>query len=217
MAPGVWNGSTLQAVNINQIVEDARHAWLADDGAALPPAVGLTLPQIDKPDAYTWNKAPRLDGQVLETGALARQLADGQPLIRALWQRSRGNVLTRVLARSLELARLVILAEQVLRAIVPEAECCVEAHLPDHADAYGLCEAARGSLGHWLSIRNGRIANYQIIAPTSWNFSPRDRQGTPGALEAALVGAPVAEGDKTPVAVQHIVRSFDPCMVCTVH
>jgi hydrogenase large subunit len=89
--------------------------------------------------------------------------------------------------------------------------------LPDHADAYGLCEAARGSLGHWLSIREGRIANYQIIAPTSWNFSPRDRQGTPGALEAALVGAPVAEGDKTPVAVQHIVRSFDPCMVCTVH
>jgi hydrogenase large subunit len=204
-------------LSIAQIAEDARHAWLADGGAALPPAVGLTLPQIDKPEAYTWNKAPRLDGQVLETGALARQLADGQPLIRALWQRSRGNVLTRVLARSLELARLVILAEGYLRAIVPEAECCVETHLPDHADAYGLCEAARGSLGHWLSIRDGRIANYQIIAPTSWNFSPRDRHGTPGALEAALVGAPVAEGDKTPVAVQHIVRSFDPCMVCTVH
>ena len=217
MAPGVWNGSTLEPVNIAQIAEDARHAWLADGGAALAPAVGLTLPQMDKPEAYTWNKAPRLAGQVLETGALARQLADGQPLIRALWQRSRGNVLTRVLARSLELARLVVLTEQYLRAIVPEAECCVPAHLPDHADAYGLCEAARGSLGHWLSIREGRIANYQIIAPTSWNFSPRDRQGTPGALEAALVGAPVAEGDKTPVAVQHIVRSFDPCMVCTVH
>jgi hydrogenase large subunit len=85
------------------------------------------------------------------------------------------------------------------------------------ADAFGLCEAARGSLGHWLSIRGGLIANYQIIAPTSWNFSPRDRHGTPGALEAALVGAPVQPGEKTPVAVQHIVRSFDPCMVCTVH
>ncbi|MDR3369184.1 nickel-dependent hydrogenase large subunit [Rhodoferax sp.] len=217
MAPGVWDGSSLQAVNMAQITEDACHAWLADGDAALPPAEGLTLPQIDKPEAYTWNKAPRLDGQVLETGAMARQLANGQPLIRALWQRSRGNVMTRVLARSLELARLVTLAEQVLRAIVPEAESCVEARLPDHADAYGLCEAARGSLGHWLSIRDGRIANYQIIAPTSWNFSPRDRQGTPGALEAALVGAPVAAGDKTPVAVQHIVRSFDPCMVCTVH
>ena len=40
-------------------------------------------------------------------------------------------------------------------------------------------------------------------------FSPRDAAGTPGALEAALVGAPVS--------VQHIVRPFDPCMVCTVH
>ena len=46
---------------------------------------------------------------------------------------------------------------------------------------------------------------------------PRDAAGVPGALEAALVGAPVAPGETTPLAVQHIVRSFDPCMVCTVH
>ena len=80
-----------------------------------------------------------------------------------------------------------------------------------------MSEAARGALGHWLVVRGGRIANYQIVAPTSWNFSPRDAQGTPGALEQALVDAPVLEGEKTPVSVQHIVRSFDPCMVCTVH
>jgi len=81
----------------------------------------------------------------------------------------------------------------------------------------GLTEAARGSLGHWVSIRKGRIVNFQIVAPTSWNFSPRDAHGIPGALEAALAGAPVQAGETTPVAVQHIVRSFDPCMVCTVH
>jgi Ni,Fe-hydrogenase I large subunit len=76
---------------------------------------------------------------------------------------------------------------------------------------------SRGSLGHWLSIRRGRILNYQIIAPTTWNFSPRDANGLPGALEQALVGAPVRDGETNPVAVQHVVRSFDPCMVCTVH
>jgi Ni,Fe-hydrogenase I large subunit len=177
----------------------------------------LTQPDADKPDAYTWCKAPRLNGEVLETGALARQLADGQPLIRALWQQYGGNVMTRVLARTLELARLVLLCEQALRAIIPDAISCVDVKIPQNADAYGLCEAARGSLGHWLSIRDGRIDNYQIVAPTTWNFSPRDQLGLPGALEAALVGAPVAEGDITPVSVQHIVRSFDPCMVCTVH
>ena len=37
------------------------------------------------------------------------------------------------------------------------------------------------------------------------------------ALEQALIGAPVRPGEKDPVAVQHIVRSFDPRRVCTVH
>ena len=217
MAPGVWDGQQLHAVDFAQITEDARHAWLAEGAGPLHPARGLTEPDADKPGAYTWNKAPRLAGQVLETGALARQLAQGQPLLRALWQRSRGNVFTRVLARAMELAQLVLLAQDCLRAIVPGAPCCEEAHLPEAADAVGLCEAARGSLGHWLSIRGGRIASYQIVAPTGWNFSPRDHAGTPGALEAALVGAPVLAGETSPVAVQHIVRSFDPCMVCTVH
>ena len=41
-------------------------------------------------------------------------------------------------------------------------------------------------------------------------FSPRDATGTPGALEQALVGAVVDGGESTPMAVQHIVRSFDP-------
>ena len=80
-----------------------------------------------------------------------------------------------------------------------------------------MVESARGALGHWLDVCGGRIRNYQIIAPTTWNFSPRDGADVPGALEQALVGTPVQEGEQTPVAVQHVVRSFDPCMVCTVH
>jgi hydrogenase large subunit len=68
-----------------------------------------------------------------------------------------------------------------------------------------------------LSVSGGKISHYQIIAPTTWNFSPRDQDATPGVLEQALVGAPVIAGEKEPVSVQHIVRSFDPCMVCTVH
>ncbi len=217
MAPGLWDGAQLHPVDLARITEDACHAWLADGAGPLHPAQGQTLPDADKPGAYTWNKAPRMAGRVLETGALARQLAQGQPLLRALWQHGRGNVLTRVLARAIELAQLVLLAEGFLRAITPGEPCCADAVLPKEADGVGLCEAARGSLGHWVSIRQGRIANYQIVAPTSWNFSPRDQAGTPGALEAALEGAPVLPGEASPVAVQHIVRSFDPCMVCTVH
>jgi Ni,Fe-hydrogenase I large subunit len=46
-----------------------------------------------------------------------------------------------------------------------------------------------------LRIERGKIAGYQIIAPTTWNFSPRDAAGVPGALEQALVGLPVGEGE----------------------
>ncbi|MDD2919336.1 nickel-dependent hydrogenase large subunit [Rhodoferax sp.] len=225
-ARGVWDASHQKVLSLNthDITEDPRHAWYAEDAsaAALHPMVGSTLPQADKAGAYSWNKAPRLGGQVLETGAIARQLVDGQSLIRAAVAAHGGCVSTRVLARLLEMARIVPLMEQWLLALQPHAPFFQSHALPDQARGTGLTEAARGALGHWLRIEKGRLSHYQIVAPTSWNFSPRDAAGTPGALETALVGAPmdstVDDADNnTSVAVQHIVRSFDPCMVCTVH
>lgn len=217
--PGVWDAATqtLKPLDLTRISEDARHAWLSDAGGPRHPARGVTLPDADKPGAYTWNKAPRLDGEVVETGAIARRLAAANPLVREAVARCGGTVYTRVLARLLELARVVPLMEEWLRALRPGEMWCANAPLPDSGAGVGLTEAARGALGHWLVVEKGRIASYQIVAPTSWNFSPRDTAGTPGALEKALEGAPVQPGETTPVAVQHIVRSFDPCMVCTVH
>jgi hydrogenase large subunit len=126
-------------------------------------------------------------------------------------------VLARVAGRLLELARTQLLMETWAAALDPGAVFMVQGRMPETGAGAGLVEAARGSLGHWLRIEGGKIASYQIIAPTTWNFSPRDSAGVPGPLEAALVGAPVAPGEDSPVAVQHVVRSFDPCMVCTVH
>ncbi len=216
-APGLWLASGLQPLDLDSIAEDATHAWLAEGGAPRHPRDGLTRPEPDKPDAYSWNKAPRLAGQVAETGAVARQLCDGQALVADLARRHGITVYTRVIARLLELLRLLPLMEGWLQALVPREPFAVRVELPAEGEGVGLNEAARGALGHWLRIEGGRIANYQIVAPTSWNFSPRDAAGTPGPLEQALVGAPVQAGEATPVAVQHIVRSFDPCMVCTVH
>ncbi len=102
-------------------------------------------------------------------------------------------------------------------ALEPDAPYYQAIELPQQGLGVGLVEAARGSLGHWLQVEEGRIKNYQIIAPTTWNFSPRDHQQQPGALEQALVSTPIKESEQTPLMVQHVVRSFDPCMVCTVH
>ena len=219
LAQGLWRGDAqgLDPLDAHAITEDATHAWLAQAHQPLHPLHGLTRPEPDKPGAYTWNKAPRLGGEVVETGAIARQLASGQPLVRDAVARHGGTVFTRVLARLVELVRVVPMMEDWLRSLRPAEAFCVPTVLPAEGHGVGLSEAARGALGHWLEVQGGRIANYQIVAPTSWNFSPRDAQGTPGALEQALEGAPVREGETNPVAVQHIVRSFDPCMVCTVH
>ena len=211
---GVWTGESA-ALDPAAIVEDVSHAWMAGD--ARPPAEGLTRPLPDKAGAYTWCKAPRYRGEVVETGALARQMLAGQPLIRELVAEKGGSVTARVLARLLELAIVVPEMARWAQALVPGEPWCHHAELPDEGDGVGLVEAARGSLGHWLSVRHGRIANYQIIAPTTWNFSPRDAAGVPGALEQALAGLALDPDDAMPATVQHVVRAFDPCMVCTVH
>jgi uptake hydrogenase large subunit len=213
---GVWDGE-IEVLNPALISEDISHSWMGHQKEPKHPFDGITLPDADVAQAYSWCKAPRLDGRVVEVGALARQQVDGQPLIQALVQQSGGNVRNRVIARLLEVAQVVMLMETWAREIRPREAFCLQAPMPQEAQGFGLVEAARGSLGHWIKIKRGRILNYQIIAPTTWNFSPRDRDGQPGALELALEGAPLRAGERDPVSVQHIVRSFDPCMVCTVH
>jgi hydrogenase large subunit len=209
---GVWDGQ-LHALDAQAIAEDVSHAWL--DGETRHPAQGMTRPQDEKAAGYTWCKAPRLAGEPMETGALARQVVNGHPLARDLVARGGGgNVKSRVVARLLEIAVILPEMEKWVQQLVPGEPFCTQGELPDAATGAGMVEAARGSLGHWITVEGGRIANYQIVSPTTWNFSPRDSNGTPGPLEQALVGTPAGEGN---VAVQHVVRSFDPCMVCTVH
>lgn len=216
-AAGVWAEGKSQALDIGAVREDVTHSWMSGE-VALAPEEGCTLPQPDKADAYSWCKAPRLSGQVLETGALARQMVAGHPLLRDLVARHGGSVTARVVARMLEFALVIPAMEVWLQQIRPGAPFCLPAQELVEARGIGLIEAARGSLGHWMDVRKGKLHNYQIIAPTTWNFSPRDAAGVPGALEQALVGlAAEAGGNAAPLAVQHVVRSFDPCMVCTVH
>ena len=215
-ASGVWDGK-LGKLDQSLISEDISHSWMQNQKHSRHPYNGVTLPSLGEQDGYSWCKAPRLNGQVTEVGALARQVVDGHPLVRDLVLQNGGNVRNRVIARLLEIALVVIQMERWANALVPKEPFCEHAAIPDDAQGYGMIEAARGSLGHWLKVKNGRILNYQIIAPTTWNFSPRDAQNTPGALEQALLNAPLRPGEKEPISVQHIVRSFDPCMVCTVH
>lgn len=214
-AQGIWlPQSGYQKLETSAIQEDIRHSWLSGDSSRTP-AQGQTQPVADKEGAYSWCKAPRLAGMAMETGAFARQVIDGHPLAEALIDHSGNNVQNRVVGRMLELARVIPLMQSWLNRIDPQAPFHQDIPIPD-GDGVGLTEAARGSLGHWISVRDGKLTRYQIIAPTTWNFSPRDNQSQPGPLEKALQGTDLTD-DPLQVGIQHIVRSFDPCMACTVH
>jgi len=217
---GTWQEEFL-ALNPDDIKEDISHSWLHAQSEAKHPYQGSTIVDTNQDSGYSWCKAPRLNGQVMEVGAIARQMVDGHPLIRHLVADNNNgggaNVRTRVIARLLELALVVPAMEQWAHQLKPKEPFCLPTVIPDDSQGAGMVEAARGSLGHWIRVKNGRILNYQIIAPTTWNFSPRDASDQPGALELALQNTHVGKDENASVVIQHIIRSFDPCMVCTVH
>ncbi|MBY6241962.1 nickel-dependent hydrogenase large subunit [Methylosinus sp. Sm6] len=206
----------LRSPPLHAIEEDVSHSFMRDTAA--DPALAETLPDIHRPGAYSFAKAPRLEGRAVEVGAVARQAVAGHPLIRDCLARSgASDVFARIVARLLEIALLTQAMDEWTRDLrAREPFCATDAPLRDGAVA-GFVEAARGALGHWASYRGGQIARYQIIAPTTWNFSPRDSAGRPGPLEFALQGLEVGAEGASSVALQHVVRSFDPCMVCTAH
>lgn len=201
---------------MGRIGEQVAASYFAD--SAEDPFRAHTLPDMERIGAYSFAKAPRLDGSPAETGAVARQAVAGNRLVRALLEDSGASqVLARVVARVLEIALVTIAAESWARALNVREPFCEPAPALESGAAIGKVEAARGALGHWLSVERGHIRAYQIIAPTTWNFSPRDAAGVPGPLEQALVGVETGALGAKAAAIQHVVRSFDPCMVCTAH
>ena len=211
---GIELAGQRQRIDPNLISEHLGHAWLHGDQQH--PSVGLTQPDADKEGAYTWCKAPRYRGQAVETGSLARQYLADAPLAKSLVEHSGASIHNRIVLRLVEIARLVIQMESWVRQLNPNETFCLPTRLPKEGEGIGLTEAARGGLGHWIRVENGLISNYQLIAPTSWNFSPRDNNGQPGSLEYALQGLPY-DSPRDRLLMQHLIRSYDPCMVCTVH
>jgi Ni,Fe-hydrogenase I large subunit len=114
-----------------------------------------------------------------------------------------------------ELVKLYRQAERALRAFHLKDEWYIK---PTERDGrgWGATEAIRGALCHWIDIERGKIKNYQIVAPTTWNVGPRCESGDRGPIEEALIGTPIRD-PADPVEVGHVCRSYDSCLVCTVH
>jgi Ni,Fe-hydrogenase I large subunit len=217
---------------------DLRHPA---DGRTEPRYGGPTPPYetVTATDRYTWLKAPRYEDDPMEVGPLARLLvaaasgsSEAQGLIGdalttlGLGEEALFGTVGRIVARAIE-ARVVAsrlggwlseLRDHFAAGDMALADITLSdpADWPTEASGYAMAESARGAVGHWVTIRDGRIAAYQVVDATTWNASPRDADGRHGALEQALVGTAVADPGR-PLELLRTIHSFDPCVACGVH
>jgi len=215
---GFARGTDVQQFDQQEIAEHVAHSWFVDYEGGKHPFDGETRPYATgkEGDKYSWAKAPRYGNRPAETGPLAEAVMGGDALIRDLVGRDGPSALVRQLARIIRPARLLPAMLRWLDESRGDGFFYDKPPRIEHGRGFGLCHAARGVLGHWVEVADGAISHYQIITPTAWNASPRDSDDRRGPMEEALVGTPVPDPDN-PVHVSHVVRSFDPCLVCTVH
>ena len=218
-----WDGITEQHYELPKGTEGTKtkFSWLTADGK------------------YSWVKSPRWKGHMMEVGPLARLIvgiAKNVPHIKepALALLKELNLpleavystLGRHAARALEChwaaQKMVQYVDDLTANIKAGDEVAANMEFwepktwPKECKGVGPCEAPRGALGHWCVIKDGRIANWQAVVPTTWNASPRSPDGQKGAFETSLIGTPVADPER-PLEIIRTIHSFDPCLACATH
>ncbi|MEW6754263.1 MAG: nickel-dependent hydrogenase large subunit [Candidatus Latescibacterota bacterium] len=214
---GFAQGTRVSAFAPACITEHVAYSWYRDYEGGRHPSLGETEPYATGEESrkYSWAKAPRYLGLPAETGPLAEMVVAGKPLFVDWLDRHGPSALVRQLARLARPAELMPAMAAWLEELREGGEYYRAPGEVRDGAGFGLIQAARGALGHWVEVKEGRIAHYQVITPTAWNASPRDTDGVRGPLEEALIGTPAGGAEAASLA--HVVRSFDPCLVCTVH
>ncbi len=194
---------------------------------------------LDVQNKYSWLKTPRWKDHPMEVGPLSRMLvayASGNQEVKeavdgALKQlevpvTALFSTLGRTAARGLETQLIARWAKEFYGQLLTNIKNgdtrmfdnsrWDPSQWPAEAKGVGMSEAPRGALAHWIVIKDGKIDNYQLVVPSTWNASPRDAKGQMSAYEAALIGTPVANPDQ-PIEILRTIHSFDPCIACAVH
>ena len=194
---------------------------------------------LDVAAKYSWLKTPRWKGHAMEVGPLSRMLvgyAAGNAEIKDVVTEALTalkappsvlfSTLGRTAARGIETKLIARWALEFYGQLLTNIkngdsrtftkEKWEPKTWPAAAKGVGPTEAPRGALAHWIVIENQKIANYQLVVPSTWNASPRDAKGERSPYEASLVGTPVHD-PKIPLEIIRTIHSFDPCLACAVH
>ncbi len=212
------------------------------DGQTIPHYTGLEkkadgYAYLKTDEKYSWIKSPRYDGKPVEVGPLARMVVGyvkGDERIKKYvgnFLKRSGLPITvlfstvgRTAARAIETE---LMGDAMMEWVDELAKNAASGDLSTWTEfdfdvvaadtkGMGLAEAPRGSLGHWVKIKDGKVTNYQAVVPSTWNASPRDGKGQMGAYEASLIGTKVANPEE-PLEIIRTIHSFDPCIACAVH
>ncbi len=227
----------------DNVAECIARSWYSGDWTRHP-YEEVTVPDytdFQENGKYSWIKAPRFQGEPMQVGPLA-QVMVGYGLGHELTTRYVDDALSRVsslagvrvdasalhstpgrhLARAIRAAMLSDLAIKHWQLLIDnigrgDLEIFNKPTFPKgEQEGFGFHEAPRGTLSHWIVIKDGRIKNYQCVVPSTWNAGPRDSADKAGPYEASLVNNPVADAER-PLEVLRTVHSFDPCIACAVH
>jgi uptake hydrogenase large subunit len=231
---GIYAGGKHLPYDQMRVTEDVTHSFFKGD-RPLHPWDGETIPVDPRggrdQGKYSWAKSPRYDvpdlGRIpLEAGPLARRVVaagpdaqghqDDDPLFGDMLASIGPSVFVRQMARMHEAPKYFRWVMDWLSQIDLGGSFHTKPVEHESGKGWGGTEAARGALQDWIVIENGKIENYQVVTPTAWNIGPRDSDGALGPIERALVGTPI-EDMSDPVELGHVARSFDSCLVCTVH
>ena len=157
--------------------------------------------RLNAADSAQFTAEPEVNGQACETSSLTRQWVN--PALQVWRERWGSGLMTRLMARVLDLL-----------------ECWQNLqHLPSPTTVYtatpcrgqngigmAAVQTARGLLLHRVTQQDGIIQQYQIVAPTEWNFHPR------GTLAQMLNGLLALDEVELRAKAQALITALDPCV-----
>jgi len=202
---GAFDNFNRTPVKREEITESVSHSWFKESESNPIKA------DLEKPGAYSWVKAPRYQGLAMEGGPLARKIIASSP-----GQTLSTGTMARLIARSEETHLIASWMDEWIHEIPEEGRYIEEFGSPLTLTATQMNDAPRGPLLHSVTLKDDHIADYNVITPTTWNFSPKDQQGLPGPVEESLIGTSLAHFNDPP-EIGRIIRSFDPCLSCGTH
>lgn len=190
-----------------QDLRDQQTGHLGDGGMYALPAIdpqemSQRLAQVD---ADYFIATPDWQGGNYETTPLTRMTS--HPLLQQLVQHYGFGLMTRMMARLLELASIPGTLYRQVQVLVG-LQGRIEKTAPESVEQQGLgeVEAARGRLIHRAVQQDGIIKSYQILAPTEWNFHPR------GVVARGLQKLPAENVSFLRQQADLFINAVDPCV-----